>query len=89
VNVFERDRRGAEDCDVIVADVSSPSIGVGMEVMSAHLKGRKVVVARRRGRAVSGMVMHMRGRILLEFESEAELRSKLAETLLGLSRGQT
>jgi nucleoside 2-deoxyribosyltransferase len=84
VNVFERDMRGAEECDAIVADVSSPSIGVGMEIMAAYKAGRKVIVVAKGGATVSRMLQHMEGKKTVEFEDGAELYEKLKDVLARL-----
>ena len=41
--IFERDIEMLDKCDVLVADVSYPSLGVGFEIAYALLKGKKVV----------------------------------------------
>jgi len=84
VDIFERDKRGAEDCDAIVADVSSPSIGVGMELMAAHKAGKLVVVVAKEGSTVSRMLLHMPEKESVEFKDEEDLYSKLSKTLAGL-----
>jgi len=41
--IFERDIEILDKCDVLLADVSYPSLGVGFEIAYALLKGKKVV----------------------------------------------
>lgn len=41
--IFERDMRLIDECDVLVAEVSTPSIGVGVEIQSALDRGKRVV----------------------------------------------
>ena len=41
--VFERDIKTLNVCDIVVADVSYPSLGVGFEIAYALLKGKKVI----------------------------------------------
>jgi hypothetical protein len=81
VNVFHRDRMGSEECDVLVADVTEPSIGVGMEIMAAYKAGRKVVLVAKRGRVTSRMLQHMEGKETLEYDRESEVYSGLRELL--------
>jgi cysteine synthase len=85
VNIFERDMRGAEESDAIVADVSSPSIGVGMELMAAYKAGRKVIVVAKEGSTVSRMLLHMGGTERLEFRDEGDLYTKLLRLLRPLA----
>ncbi len=81
LNVFIRDRRGAESSDVLVADVSTPSTGVGMEIMAAYLAKKRIVLVAKRGSAVSRMLQHMDGRELIEFEDEKSMARQLLTTL--------
>ncbi len=41
--VFERDVEKLDECDVLVADVSYPSLGVGFEIAYTLLKGKPVI----------------------------------------------
>ncbi len=81
VNIFERDRSGVEASDAIVADVSVPSTGVGMEIMAAHYGGKKVVLLVKRGSVVSRMLTHMEPKRTVEFSDDSELYSGLAKVL--------
>jgi nucleoside 2-deoxyribosyltransferase len=83
VNVFERDRLGAERCDAIVADVSRPSTGVGMELMAAYYAGKRIVVTIKRGSTVSRMVTYMAPKESIEFDDERDLYSSLKSLLKG------
>lgn len=81
VNVFARDTEGAERCDILVADVSEPSIGVGMEIMAAHKAGRRVVLVMKRGGVTSRMLLHMPGKETVEYDSESEVYAGLRSIL--------
>jgi len=81
LNVFLRDRKGAESSDVLVADVSAPSTGVGMEIMAAYLAKKRVVLVAKKGSVVSRMLQHMDGRELIEFEDEESMARQLLTTL--------
>ena len=81
VNVFQRDKQGAEQCDIILADVSEPSIGVGMEIMAAYKMGRRVILVMEKGKVTSRMLQHMDKKEVVEFETEDELYSKLRSIL--------
>lgn len=41
--IYERDRQWLMECDFVVAEVSTPSIGVGYELAFAESKKKKVV----------------------------------------------
>lgn len=81
VNVFDRDRNGAEESDVIVADVTEPSLGVGMEIMAAYKAGRRIIIVARRERTVSMMLQHMGGKEMIEYVDESEIYGLLRTAL--------
>jgi nucleoside 2-deoxyribosyltransferase len=85
LNIFERDMRGAEESDAILADVSTPSIGVGMELMAAYKAGRKVIVVAREGSTVSRMLLHMSRKESLEFKDEEDLYARLLRLLVPMA----
>ena len=81
VNVFHRDRIGSETSDILVADVTEPSIGVGMEIMAAYKAGRKVFIVFRRGSVTSRMLLHMDNKDTLEYTDESEVYDGLRRML--------
>jgi hypothetical protein len=81
VNVFHRDRIGSETCDLLVADVTEPSVGVGMEIMAAYKEGRRIVLVTKRGNMTSRMLQHMDGKDTLEYEDESEVYDGLRRLL--------
>ena len=80
-NVFQRDLMGAETADAIVADVSQPSIGVGMEIMAAYKAGKRIILVLKRGNVTSRMLQHMDKKEMLEFDEEAEIYPMLMRLL--------
>lgn len=48
--IFERDIKLLEESDVVVADISYPSLGVGFEIAYGLLKNRKVIAICREDR---------------------------------------
>jgi len=81
VNVFRRDKEGAEGCDILVADVSEPSIGVGMEIMAAYKSGRRVILVAKKGNATSRMLQHMDTKETIEYEKDGEVYPALLKLL--------
>ena len=73
VNVFDRDRVGSETCDVLVADVTEPSIGVGMEIMAAYKAGHRIILVAKKGNVTSRMLQHMDSKETLEYEADADV----------------
>jgi len=81
--VFERDTNAVRRCDTIVADVSIPSHGVGMEVMLAHTLGKEVICVYRQGTRLSWMIRGLPGAVLVEFKDGRDLRENLSVKLSG------
>jgi nucleoside 2-deoxyribosyltransferase len=77
VNIFDRDRKGSENADVMVADVTSPSIGVGMEIMAAYKAGRRIILVSRKGNRISKMLEDMDRKERLEYREESEIYERL------------
>lgn len=87
LNVFERDRSGVERSDAIVADVTEPSIGVGMEIMAAYKAGRRIIIVAKKGRVTSRMLQHMDNKETVEYEDESEIYGGLRRLLGQSGRG--
>ena len=81
VNVFQRDREGAEGSDVLVADVSEPSIGDGMEIMAAYKAGRRIILVVKKGNVTSRMLQHMDRKEMVEFDRDEEVYGALKAAL--------
>jgi nucleoside 2-deoxyribosyltransferase len=54
--VYQRDIEWIQECDALVAEVSTPSHGVGYEIAYALERGRPVLCCARRGARVSKML---------------------------------
>lgn len=55
-DVYERDVKWIQDCDVLVAEVSVPSHGVGYEIAYALQLRKPVLCIYQQGRSVSKMI---------------------------------
>ena len=80
-NVFERDLQGVKSSDILVAEVSQGSHGVGMEVMAAYLYGKRIILLYEEEARVSHMLLGVPNALLISYASlegmEAKLRSAL------------
>ena len=56
-DVYARDIRWITECDMLLAEVSTPSHGVGYEIGYALSLGKKVLCLYRKGRKVSKMIL--------------------------------
>lgn len=55
--VYARDVRWVRECDALIAEVSTPSHGVGYEVALALQLGKPVLCCYRQGKRVSKMIL--------------------------------
>jgi nucleoside 2-deoxyribosyltransferase len=56
-DVYARDVRWITECDLLLAEVSTPSHGVGYEIGYALSLGKRVLCLYRQGRKVSKMIL--------------------------------
>lgn len=54
--IYNRDMDWLKQSDVIVAEVTQPSLGVGYEVASAEIMGKKVLCIYRKNGSLSAMI---------------------------------
>ena len=81
VDVFRRDTEAVEGSDAIVADVTEPSIGVGMELMAAYKAKKKIFIVVKKGNATSTMLMNMDRKFTVEYSDEREVYGALRRAL--------
>ena len=56
VAIYARDMAWVRACEVLIAEVSTPSHGVGYEIASALARGKPVLCCHRQGARVSRMI---------------------------------
>ena len=86
-DVYLRDIGWIEDCDAMVAEVSTPSLGVGYEVGYALSIGRPVLCLYRRGLFISKMITGnpAPALVIATYQSQAELDARLDSFATSLS----
>lgn len=87
--IYERDLRWLDSADVIVAEVSLPSHGVGYEIAYArHARDIPVICLYRPGHTArcSAMIAGAPGVELIEYSDPAEAESRLVESVARLGR---
>lgn len=57
--IYERDYNAIKSCDLVIAEVSKPSIGVGMEIMLARFLEKEIICVYRKGEKISNFLMGM------------------------------
>jgi hypothetical protein len=82
--IFDRDLAWVDEADVLVAEVSIPSLGVGYEIAAARYRNRIPVICLYRPaytKRCSAMVSGDRGITLIEYEEEGAMLTRLRESL--------
>ena len=83
VEIFDRDIKWLRECDAVVAEVSSPSHGVGYEVAYALMLKKPVFCCYKRGKKVSKIITGNTspGLKVAEYENDEEALEILREFL--------
>lgn len=81
--VYQRDTYAVKLSNAMVADVSDPSLGVGMEIMLAQNKGIPIVCLHEQGINISWMVVGCPGVKLIPY-SPGKIDEALKKTVLFL-----
>ncbi len=86
-DVFERDVAWVDECEAMIAEVSTPSLGVGYEYGRAVQQGKPVLCVYRSGLRISKMITGNPASNLsvAAYTSEAELDDHLAAFLKTLT----
>lgn len=79
--IFERDFKQLESSDVIIAEVSERSHGVGIEIGLSYNLGLMRILLIEKGNFVSKLVQGMSHTAIVEYESVEDLRDKLGAEL--------
>jgi len=84
-NIHDRDLDWLKDSDYLVAEVTTPSLGVGYEIGKATEWGKPVLCLYRpeNGRSLSAMISGCHAATLRTYESPEELSQIFAEFLQG------
>lgn len=85
--VFERDVQWVENCDALIAEVSTPSHGVGYEIAWALMLKKPTLCCYKKGRKISKMITgnNMPTLQIAMYENEAELLSIVKKFLAGIN----
>jgi nucleoside 2-deoxyribosyltransferase len=81
--IHDRDIEWLRKADVLVAEVTTPSLGVGYEIGRALEWGKRIICLYRpsAGRRLSGMIAGSSGIVVRRYDDVAQLPAILSETL--------
>ena len=78
--IFERDTKWLRESDIIVAEVTQPSLGVGYEIALGESLGKRIVcLFKQQSGNLSAMIKGNRKLEVLEYESVNEIPAKLKQ----------
>lgn len=82
-SIFQRNVDWVREADVIVAEVTTPSLGVGYEIGLAEQLGKKIICLYRPqpDRKLSAMILGNAKLTIVEYKTMDELKEKLTELL--------
>ncbi len=90
IDIFERDMAWVRDSDLIVAEVTQPSLGVGYEIGQAEANGTPVLCLYREteGKLLSAMIVGNKKLTLRSYETLEDFQAILQEffTTFAVSR---
>lgn len=84
--IFERDYIQLKKCDVIIAEVSERSHGVGMEIGMSYCLGLKRVLLVQKGESVTPLAHGMPETIIIQYQTNEDLKTKLEKVLNKLNK---
>lgn len=74
--IFKRDKQWLKESDIVVAEVTQPSLGVGYEIALGELLGKRVIcLFKRKSGNLSAMIKGNDKMIVLEYSSVNELET--------------
>jgi len=79
--IFNRDYEQLKSSDILIADVSERSHGVGIEIGLSYQLGLKRILLMEKGNSITKLAQGMPDTINLEYEDGNDLKSKLNQEL--------
>jgi len=80
-DIFARDYNQLKTCDLIVAEVSAPSHGVGAEIGISYCLNLKRILLVEKGGDCSKLLLGIPNTILIEYDGSDDLVTKLANII--------
>lgn len=85
--IYERDKAWLDECDVLVAEVSTPSLGIGYELAYVEKLGKPIIciVKEETGNKLSAMVAGNKNFTIIKYNN-LEVLDKVSEIIDGLKK---
>lgn len=79
--IFDRDYNQLKTCDIIIAEVSERSHGVGMEIGMAFCLGLYTILLHEKGTLVTPLALEMPKTKVVEYKDLGDLKNQLSMAL--------
>lgn len=79
--IFKRDYNKIKSCDIIIAEVSERSHGVGIEIGISYCLGLKRILLLKKSEFVTKMAEGMPNTTIIEYDQIGDLKEKLYQVL--------
>ena len=81
--IYKRDVKWLEEAEIVVAEVSTPSLGVGYEIAKAEAIGKKIICLYRldSDKRLSAMIDGNKHVTVIKYQSVSDLKEKLVSIL--------
>jgi len=79
--IFKRDYEQLKSCDIIIAEVSEPSHGVGIEIGISYCLGLKIILLQEKDKNVTKLAQGIPNVIIIEYNNLEDLKNKLSKSL--------
>ena len=79
--IYDRDIAWLNDCDIVVAEVTTPSLGVGYEIAYAEKLGKKIICAYENSINLSAMIRGNSNIEVISYANTNDLLQKLENVI--------
>jgi len=79
--IFKRDYEQLKSCDLIIAEVSETSHGVGIEIGLSYCLNLKRILLLEKGKSVTKLAQGMPNTTIIEYYNAEDLKEKLSSAL--------
>ena len=79
--IFQRDLKQLKSRDILIAEVSERSHGVGVEIGLSYLLGLRRILLLEKGNSITKLIKGMPKTVIIEYENIGDLKEKLLNFL--------
>jgi len=81
MEIYQRDYEAIKACDLLIAEVTKPSTGVGMEIMLASTFHKKIICLHKKSR-LSNMIKGLPGIVIFHYKTKDDLKLFLKSEII-------